>query len=155
MNLIRGRPGLFFRRGIPHAAGLNPARGGTARLDSPARAPYPALMTDYDGRRWHDMGGLDAGPVEGKEHDYSLWEKRVDALMVLCSSKGHFSVDGLRRALEDMGEEAFEKLSYYERWIEAVNRNLIEAGVYTTAELGEKMEQVKARGGTYGEAARG
>lgn len=112
-------------------------------------------MTDYDGRRWHDMGGLEAGPVPGEEHDYSLWEKRVDALMVLCSSKGHFTVDGLRRALEDMGEDAFEKLSYYERWIEAVNRNLIEAGIYTTAELGEKMEQVKARGETYGEAARG
>ena len=37
-------------------------------------------------------------------HDFALWEKRVDALMVLCSSKGHFTVDGLRRALEDMGK---------------------------------------------------
>lgn len=113
-------------------------------------APAP-----FDGRRWHDMGGLPAGPVAPAEHDFALWEKRVDALQVLMSSKGHFTVDGLRRALEDMGEDAFETYSYYERWIAAVNENLIEAGLYTLEELGEKMQQVQARGATYGEAAGG
>ena len=58
-------------------------------------------MTDFDGKRWHDMGGAAAGPVIPKEHDFALWEKRVDALMVLCSTKGLFTVDGLRRAIED------------------------------------------------------
>ena len=46
---------------------------------------------------------------------------RVDALMVLCSAKGHFTVDGLRRVLEDMGEDAFETMTYYERWVSAIN----------------------------------
>jgi len=109
-------------------------------------------MTDTTGRRWHDMGGQDAGPVPMEGHDFALWEKRVDALMVLCGQKGLFSVDGLRRALEDMGEEAFEKMSYYERWIAAVNQNLIEAGVYSLEDLATHMEEVAARGGTYGEA---
>ena len=108
---------------------------------------------DFEGRRWHDMGGQPAGPVPQGEHDFALWEKRVDALQVLMSTKGYFTVDGLRRALEDMGEDAFEKYSYYERWIAAVNQNLLEAGLYTLEELGEKMAQVKARGATYGEAA--
>lgn len=112
-------------------------------------------MSDTDGRRWHDMGGQMAGPVDLSEHDYALWEKRVDALMVICSSRGHFTVDGLRRALEDMGEEAFERMTYYERWVAAVNQNLIEAGVYTLEELGTRMAAVKARGATYGEAADG
>jgi len=40
-----------------------------------------------------------------------------------------------------------------ERWIAAVNQNLIEGGAYTTAELALKMEQVGARGATYGDAA--
>ncbi|WP_332870144.1 ScnB-like protein [Roseovarius salinarum] len=106
-------------------------------------------MTDTDGRRWHDMGGQTAGPVPLDEHDHALWEKRVDALMVLCSGKGLFTVDGLRRALEDMGEDAFERHSYYERWIAAVNQNLVEAGVYTLAELGARMHEVAARGETY------
>ena len=110
-------------------------------------------MTDTDGRRWHDMGGTEAGPIDPAAHDYALWEKRVDALMVLASEKGHFTVDGLRRALEDMGEEAFETMSYYERWIAAVNQNLLEAGIYTIEELGARMEAVRARGKTYGEAA--
>ena len=85
-------------------------------------------------------------------HDFALWEKRVDALMVLCGSKGLFTVDGLRRVLEDMGEEAFEMYTYYERWIAAVNQNLVEAGVYTLEELGAKMDQVNARGDTYAQA---
>lgn len=98
------------------------------------------------------MGGQEAGPVPQDEHDFHIWEKRVDALMVLGSTKGHFTVDGLRRALEDMGEEAFETMTYYERWVSAVNQNLVEAGVYTLEELGAKMAEVQARGATYGEA---
>lgn len=106
-------------------------------------------------RRWHDMGGDAAGAVPGDEHDYALWEKRVDALMLLCSAKGYFTVDGLRRALEDMGEDAFETMSYYERWIAAVTQNLIEEGAIDQAELGERMALVAARGPSYGEAAGG
>ncbi len=72
--------------------------------------------------------------------------------MVLCGGKGLFTVDGLRRALEDMGEDAFEKHTYYERWIASVNQNLIEAGAYTLEELAGKMDEVAARGASYGEA---
>lgn len=109
----------------------------------------------FAGRRWHDMGGDAAGPVPTDQHDFSLWEKRVDALMVTASSKGLFTVDGLRRVLEDMGPEAFETMTYYERWIASVNQNLIEAGAYTTAELSTRMTEVAARGATYGDAASG
>ena len=108
-----------------------------------------------DGRRWHDMGGQDAGPICEDQHDFSLWEKRVDALQVLCSTKGYFTVDGLRRVLEDMGEDAFETMSYYERWIVSINQNLIENGAYTLEDLATKMAEVKARGETYGEASLG
>lgn len=99
------------------------------------------------------MGGQHAGPLDLSQHDFSLWEKRVDALMIIGSQRGHFSVDGLRRALEDLGEPAFESLSYYERWIAAINENLVAAGVYSIEELGARMQDVAARGLTYGEAA--
>lgn len=107
-----------------------------------------------DGRRWHDMGGRDAGAIDRAEHDYALWEKRVDALMVIGNGLGHLTVDGLRRALEDMGEDAFETMSYYERWIAAINQNLVEAGVYSLEELGRRMHEIRARGATYGEASK-
>lgn len=89
------------------------------------------------------MGGDTAGPIPmhqrpDADNNFSLWEKRVDALMTLGSAKGFFTVDGLRRVLEDMGEDAFETMTYYKRWIMAVNQNLIEGGAYTTADLAAK-----------------
>ncbi|WP_342075357.1 ScnB-like protein [Yoonia sp. SS1-5] len=109
----------------------------------------------FDGRRWHDMGGQPAGPVPDDQHDFSIWEKRIDALMVISSTKGYFTVDGLRRVLEDMGPDAFDTMTYYERWMASINQNLIEAGVYSTAELAQKMSEVASRGNTYGDAAGG
>jgi hypothetical protein len=108
---------------------------------------------DNPTRRWYDMGGDAAGPVPTDQHDFSMWEKRVDALMIIGAANGYFTVDGLRRVLEDMGDDAFEKMTYYERWIASVNRNLIEGGAYTTAQLAAKMAEVSARGDTYGDAA--
>lgn len=105
-------------------------------------------------KAWFDMGGDPAGEVLPEEHDYALWEKRVDALVILCQKKGFFTVDGLRRALEDMGPEAFERLSYYERWVGALRRNLVETGVLTPQEIASRMEAIRSRGATYGEASR-
>ena len=89
------------------------------------------------------------------EHDYALWEKRIDALMVLTSEKGFFTVDGLRRSLEGMGEQAFETMTYYERWMNSVTQNLIEQGAFTIEELNARMDAVKNRGESYGEAQGG
>ena len=110
---------------------------------------------DDPARRWHDMGGDLAGPVPDEEHDFALWEKRVDALVMLAQAAGLMNVDGLRRVLEDMGEEAFETMSYYERWVASLNQNLLEAGLYSVAELGERMDAVRARGATYADASVG
>lgn len=107
-----------------------------------------------DGRSWHDLGGTEAGLVEQHEHDHALWEKRVDAIRQVASERGYFTVDGLRRALEEMGEDAFETMTYYERWMAATTRNLIAAGAFTIDELNARMDEIRARGPTYGEAQR-
>jgi len=93
------------------------------------------------------MGGIEAGPVEISEHDYSPWEKRVDAIMRLLSDKKRklLTVDELRRGIEDLGPGAYDQLSYYERWISSVTGILIEKGVITVDELGRAMEDAKAR----------
>tara|TARA_B100000780_G_scaffold129338_1_gene90689 strand:+ start:142 stop:474 length:333 start_codon:yes stop_codon:yes gene_type:complete len=109
-------------------------------------------MAEFFGKRWHDMGGDPAGHINHDQHDFALWEKRVDALMVLASSVGLMNTDSLRRVLEDMGKDAYETMSYYERWIASVSQNMVEAGAFSTAELADKMAQVKARGETYGDA---
>src|SRR5581483_5494287 len=93
------------------------------------------------------MGGLPAGAVEISEHDYAHWEKRVDALMVLLSAPERrlLRVDELRRQIESLGPEAYDKMSYYERWIAAIAKTMLERGVLSADELGRKMEAVKLR----------
>lgn len=94
-------------------------------------------------RSHHDMGGLPAGPVESTEHDYALWEKRVDALLVLLSNKGLMRVDELRRNIESLGPDAYDKMSYYERWIAAIANTLIQRGVISIDELGRRLESAQ------------
>ena len=93
------------------------------------------------------MGGLPAGPVERAEHDYAHWEKRVDALQVLLSAPERrlLRVDEMRRNIESLRPDVYEAMTYYERWIAAITKVLIERGVLTSDELGRKMEAVKAR----------
>ena len=107
------------------------------------------MAQDADGRLamrgYHDMGGLPAGPVERSEHDYALWEKRVDAMMVLLSAKGFFSTDELRRGIETLGADAYERMTYYERWIASLTNAMIQRGIVSIDELGRKMAEVQAR----------
>ena len=93
------------------------------------------------------MGGLSAGPVEQTEHDYTPWEKRVDAILRLISDDKRklMIVDEHRRIMEDLGPGAYDELCYYERWISAITTNLIEKGVLSIDELGRRMEAVKTR----------
>ena len=100
-----------------------------------------------DMRRHHDMGGLEAGPVDRAEHDYAPWEKRVDAILRLLSDPKRriLRVDELRRGIEDLGAGAYDELNYYERWIASISNLLIEKGVITIDELGRKLTDVEAR----------
>lgn len=93
----------------------------------------------------HDLGGVPAGAVARDAHDYALWEKRVDALMVLLSNKQHMRVDELRRNIESLGAQAYERMSYYERWVYAIAQTLIQRGLVTIDELGRRMVEVEAR----------
>jgi hypothetical protein len=95
------------------------------------------------------MGGLPAGGIERAEHDYAEWERRVDALMMLLSGvkggKKLMTVDELRKNIEALGPDAYDRMSYYERWVSSITQTMIQRGVITTEELGRKMEAVRAR----------
>ena len=103
------------------------------------------MERDFTRRGHHDMGGLDAGPVQQTEHDYALWEKRVDALMVLLAGRKLLSVDQLRKGIESLPPDAYEKMSYYERWIFSITQALQYNGVLTTEDLSRKLEEVQSR----------
>ncbi|HYM02121.1 MAG TPA: nitrile hydratase [Stellaceae bacterium] len=99
-------------------------------------------------RGHHDMGGLPAGMVDRGEHDPALWEKRVDALRSLLSapSRRLLLVDELRRNIEALPPQAYDEMSYYERWIAAITSTLLQRGVITADELARKMAEIEARG---------
>ena len=91
------------------------------------------------------MGGLPAGTVDRAEHDYSDWERRVDAIGVLLGRKRRVTVDERRRAIETLAPEAYDALSYYERWVVALGQTLIQRGLITSAELAMKMREIENR----------
>lgn len=95
-------------------------------------------------RRHHDMGGLAAGPVDRTERDPAPWEKRVDALMVLLSRRGVLTVDELRRGIEELGADAYDRYSYYERWMASMTNILLEKRVIEVDELGARMAEIEA-----------
>jgi hypothetical protein len=100
-------------------------------------------------RSHHDMGGQAAGKCVPDEHDYEQWEKRVDALMMLLSDRERqlLRVDELRRNIESLGADAYERMGYYERWMHSISQTLIQRGVISVDELGRKMAEVGARDG--------
>ena len=102
------------------------------------------------GRGPHDMGGLPAGKVQRTEHDYADWERRVDALAVLLwgikGAKKLMTVDELRKNIEALPPDAYEKLGYYERWVKSLSDTLIQRGVISAEELERKMAEVEKRG---------
>jgi hypothetical protein len=103
-------------------------------------------MADVAGPRMnHDMGGLPAGEVKPSEHDYEAWERRIDALSVLLGRKIRISVDERRRAIEALPPDAYDRMSYYERWTAALAQTLLQRGVISTEELARKMAEVDAR----------
>ena len=89
----------------------------------------------------HDMGGLEAGPLDHHEHALSFFEQRVDAMMriLMHPDSGHFTVDGMRRAIESLPPEEYHNLSYYERWLCAMHRLVLECGLVSEAELAARV----------------
>ena len=97
-----------------------------------------------EARRHHDMGGLEAGAVGRDEHDKAPWEKRVDALMVLLGQRKIVCVDELRRGIEELGADAYDRYGYYERWMASMTNLLLEKKVIGVSELGARMAEIEA-----------
>lgn len=106
-------------------------------------------MSEVGARGHHDMGGERAGRVQPEEHDYELWERRVDALMMILGGikgpKRLITVDELRKNIEALPPDAYDKMNYYDRWVSSITQTLIQRGVITTEELARKMAEVNDR----------
>jgi nitrile hydratase subunit beta len=81
-------------------------------------------------RAVHDRGGWPTvEPIDREEHELADWEVLMDAVVGVLASRGVMNVDELRRGIESMPPEEYERASYYERWLYSVETILEEKGV--------------------------
>ncbi|ANK80660.1 MAG: nitrile hydratase subunit beta [Rhizobiales bacterium NRL2] len=89
----------------------------------------------------HDMGGMQGfGPIapepEAEEPLFhEPWERRVFALTLAAGFLGEWSIDEARHARERMNPADYLRAGYYEKWLDAVGRQMVEKGLITEAEL--------------------
>ncbi len=92
------------------------------------------------------MGGLEAGPVDLSEHDTAYWEWQIDAMIRLAMKKGLFTdFAELRDGIERLEPEDYERCTYYERWAKSLAYTLVDKGVFSEAQLNDKVAEIAAR----------
>lgn len=88
----------------------------------------------------HDRGGWPTEAlIDRGEHELADWEVLIDALVAALGRRGVMNVDELRRGIESMPARAYERASYYERWLYAVEVVLGEKGVLVPGELDRRV----------------
>ena len=94
-----------------------------------------------------DLGGLEgAGPVVREEPELTIKDKRIDAMsMLLRTVDDRLTSDTSRRAQEELGEAVYDTIHYYDRWLLALRKNLVNLGYMTDAEIDAKIAEIKAR----------
>jgi Nitrile hydratase beta subunit len=91
-------------------------------------------------RAVHDRGSWPTdAPIDRSEHEPADWELLTDALLHALGSEGLMNVDEMRRGIESMPPEEYERASYYERWLFAAETILVEKGVLAPGELDQRL----------------
>jgi hypothetical protein len=96
------------------------------------------------GRGYHDIGGLDYGSVDPRVTDARPWEKLSIVVGNALGMNGAKVIrsDETRRTREELGEQLYNELGYFERGIESMRRLLVEKGVVTDAEIEARMASI-------------
>ena len=88
----------------------------------------------------HDRGGWSSdAPIDRSEHTLGDWELLTDALVGALGRQGVMNVDELRRGIESMPPDEYERASYYERWLYSAETILTEKGVLAPGELDARL----------------
>jgi len=91
-------------------------------------------------RAVHDRGGWPTdAPIDRTEHELADWELLTDALLGALAARRLMNVEQLRRGIEGMPPEEYERASYYERWLYSIETRLVEEGVLAPGELDARV----------------
>jgi len=96
----------------------------------------------------HDLGGTDGTgrvshtPTEPVFHDE--FEQRVFAMVMITMAQRAYTMDEFRHAIERMAPAWYLGSSYYEHWLAAMEKLLVERSVVDTDELRDRIERARA-----------
>jgi Nitrile hydratase beta subunit len=93
----------------------------------------------------HDMGGSPEGSIDRDQHEVEDWERLADAISSALGKEGIYTTDEHRRAIESLQD--YRDLSYYERWVAATEKLLVEKEILTTDEIDERADEIERRWG--------
>ena len=115
---------------------------GAAERGPPRPIRDPARRYDCAVNSVHDLGGMHGfGAVEHAEEPifHADWERRAFANHLVLAFQGLYGpLDAARHAVERMGNERYLTSNYYEKWLDAAERLLVERGVLGAQELAER-----------------
>ncbi len=93
----------------------------------------------------HDVGGLPDGPVDPETHALTFWEKQIDALRGVIGAKKIVLTDENRRYVEGLGHDAYDRLTYYQRWTAALSRQMVDKGILPQDEIDARVAEIRER----------
>jgi nitrile hydratase len=86
------------------------------------------------------------GPVEREQDEpvfHAPWEGHVYAMNRASQAQRLYNIDQMRHAIERMDPARYLSSSYYERWLAAVETNLVEKGIISREELDARTEHFR------------
>lgn len=97
----------------------------------------------------HDLGGMHGfGPVRRERNEpvfHGDWERRTFGLLMSSVLGLGASVDEMRHAIERMDPAHYLRSSYYEHWLDALERVIAEKGIASAQELAARRDCAAAR----------
>ncbi len=94
----------------------------------------------------HDLGGMHGlGRVEVEPEEpvfHEAWEGVVFGTVISTLGQGLYNLDEFRHGIERMAPAHYLTSSYYEHWLETLEKNLTEKGVISRDELDARTRQL-------------
>jgi len=87
----------------------------------------------------HDLGGMQGfGPVRYEKNEpvfHEAWESRVYAMNRAMRAFRKWNLDAWRHDIELLPPAEYLRLSYYEKWLAALEKQIVQYGLVTSEEL--------------------
>src|SRR5262245_9337856 len=97
----------------------------------------------------HDMGGMDGfGKIEVEKNEpvfHASWEGRVLAMQRSMAYARAWNIDHSRFAQEQLPPITYLSASYYQRWVLAIEKNIVARGFASAEELKAGMPLHRVR----------